>query len=59
MMCPYICNIEQVNQNRYEYSDEGHNTFHEHKLVELKHPTGCKGAECAAWQNGKCCYRGE
>ena len=35
MICPYICHVIQTNQNRYEYDEEGRNTFHEHILAEL------------------------
>ena len=27
MICPYICHVIQTNQNRYEYDEEGRNTF--------------------------------
>ncbi|OQB15620.1 MAG: hypothetical protein BWY15_00333 [Firmicutes bacterium ADurb.Bin193] len=52
--CPYNIHIEQVNQNRYEYDESGHNTFHEHKLLEMQAPSPCKGSECAAWHRGRC-----
>lgn len=41
MICPYICHVVQTNQNRYEYDDDGRNTFHEHVLVETKKPMDC------------------
>lgn len=54
MKCPYICNIEQVNQNKYEFDEEGRNNFHEHKLVEIKIFAQCLKEECGAWRNDKC-----
>lgn len=59
MICPYICNIIQVNQNAYEYDENGNTTAHEHVLMERKMPMKCKEHECAAWTDGKCTYRGE
>lgn len=59
MMCPYnIMTIEQVNQDRYDYSDEGYNTFHEHKMIENRVFTECLKENCGAWDGARCCYRG-
>lgn len=59
MICPYICDIVQVNQDAYEYDENGNTTAHEHVLVERQTPMKCKAHECAAWAGGKCGYRGE
>lgn len=60
MKCPYNAKlVEQVNQNHYEYDENGYNTFHQHKLVEAKMLMDCLEQECAAWQNGRCRYRGD
>ena len=59
MICPYICDIVQVNQDTYEYDEDGNTTSHEHTLVERQTPMKCKAHECAAWAGGKCAYRGE
>jgi hypothetical protein len=56
MKCPYACNAHQVNQNRYEYDEDGRNTFHEHKLVEKKQFLDCLQEECAVWIDGRCNY---
>lgn len=56
MICPYICDIQQVNENVYEYSDSGNCTYHEHKLIEKKFPMECKKEKCALWADGKCKY---
>ena len=50
MICPYICHVIQTNQNRYEYDEEGRNTFHEHILAEQKVPerTAALGAMAGA-----------
>ena len=34
MICPYICEIVQVNQDAYEYDENGNTTAHEHVLME-------------------------
>ena len=59
MICPYICDITQVNHDTYEYDENGNTTAHEHVLVERQTPMKCKAHECAAWAGGKCAYRGE
>ena len=56
MKCPYTVNIEQANQNTYEYDTDGHNIFHEHKLVEVKHFVKCLESDCGVWADGKCNY---
>lgn len=58
MICPYICNVVQTNQNKYEFDENGLNTFHEHALTEKKQPIPCAGEECGAWQDGRCRYGG-
>ena len=58
MICPYICPVTQVNQNRYEYDEEGRNTFHKHILAEQKVPFTCAKEDCGAWRDGRCAYGG-
>lgn len=58
MIYPYICHVTQVNQNRYEYDEEGRNTFHEHVLQERKVPFTCAKENCGAWRDGRCAYGG-
>lgn len=43
MICPYICHVIQTNQNRYEYDEEGRNTFHEHILRGSEDGQGHRG----------------
>lgn len=59
MTCPYICDIVQTNQNKYEFDEDGRNTFHEHVLTEKKRPIECAGENCGAWRDGGCHYGGE
>jgi len=56
MKCPYEVNIEQVSQNVYEYDVDGHNVFHEHKLLEHRKFIDCLKEECAVYKDGKCCF---
>lgn len=56
MKCPYEVNIEQANQNRYEYDCDGHNVFHEHKLLEHRKFLECLKEECAVFVAGHCRY---
>lgn len=60
MKCPYIIKIvAQQNQNHDEYDENGYNIFHRHELVESKMMMDCLKAECAAWKNDQCFYKGE
>ena len=58
MICPYIGHVIQTNQNRYEYDEEGRNTFHEHILAEQKVSLTCAREDCGAWRDGRCTYGG-
>lgn len=40
--CPYMLEIEQVNQNSYEYDEDGKQTVHAHKLIEVQRPAPCR-----------------
>lgn len=60
MICPYsFINVEQVNQNRYEYDIDGHTTFHEHKMIETRKFAECVQELCGAWHDGKCVFKGD
>lgn len=60
MKCPYHTEkVVQVNQNTYEYDEDGYNTFHHHKLIEKKHLMECLKENCAAWEKGHCNYKGD
>ena len=52
--CPYIFEIEQANQNSYEYDEDGKQTVHTHKLIEAQRPAPCRGKECGAYSFGRC-----
>lgn len=57
MICPYcLGRVEQINQNRYEYDDEGRTDFYEHKMIETRHIMECQKENCAAWHDGRCHY---
>lgn len=58
-MCPYVCDVVQVNQDNYTYDAEGRATFHEHILNETKSFVPCQGERCGAWRGGKCAYCGD
>lgn len=51
--CPYNVRVEQINQDVYEYDENGQVTFHSHKLIENQIPTECS-RQCAAYIRGKC-----
>lgn len=59
MKCPYnLKRILQVNQNIYEYDENGFNTVHSHKLIENKFLMECLKEDCAVWQDSHCNYKG-
>lgn len=55
-LCPYVCNITQVNQNSYTYDENGNNTFLQHILNETKTFVPCQGERCGVWRDGRCGY---
>lgn len=59
MKCPYNSDqTVQINVNRYTFDENGNCTKHRHKLGEQRDLMGCLREECAAWQYGRCQYRG-
>ena len=54
MKCPYNRIVEQVNQTRYEYDENGFQNFCEHKLVENYKFENCLGKDCATFWRGRC-----
>lgn len=59
MKCPYAVARSTTSQTVYEYGEDGEMTMqqtvdhNEAKFVD------CLEGNCAAWQNGRCQYRGE
>nr|DAZ02364.1 MAG TPA: hypothetical protein [Caudoviricetes sp.] len=59
MKCPYAVTRSTTSQTVYEYGEDGEMTMqqtvdhNEAKFVD------CLEGNCAAWQNGRCQYRGE
>lgn len=59
MKCPYnILDVMQTNTDRYTYNELGNCTMHTHQLIEQRDLMDCLREECAAWQDGRCQYRG-
>lgn len=59
MKCPYNCGeTVQINVNRYKMDESGNCIAHRHRLVEQHALMDCLREECAAWQDGRCQYRG-
>ena len=55
--CPYVFNrIEQVNQNRHEYDDDGREIFNEHKMIESRVLLDCLKEDCGVYVDGRCGY---
>jgi hypothetical protein len=57
--CPYNFQIEQVNENTYEYNDDNLNISHTHKLLEKRNRLPCIEEECGAFYDGHCHYNAE
>ena len=59
MKCPYnILDVAQTNTDRYTYNELGNCTTHTHQPIEQRDLMDCLRDECAAWQDGRCQYRG-
>lgn len=58
MKCPYAVNVQQYTQSVNEYDEEG-NLVNESTMMLEFHPFAeCPEMECAAWQDGRCQYKG-
>lgn len=59
MKCPYtILDTVQTNTERYGFDENGNCISRRHTLVEQRDLMDCLKEECAAWQDGRCQYRG-
>lgn len=59
MKCPHnILDVAQTNTDRYTYNELGNCTTRTHQLIEQRDLMNCLREECAAWQDGRCQYRG-
>ena len=59
MICPYIVHRSVVTQNTSEFDSEDRETGWQQVQRNTATPMECQKENCAAWQDGKCCYRGE
>ncbi len=58
MKCPYAVTRKLIQQTVYTYSDDGQQTAQQVFETNSAEYIPCLEQECAAWQNGHCCYRG-
>lgn len=58
MICPYIVHCKVIRQTSSDFDDDGREIawqqVEENQAVAMQ----CEKGNCAAWQDGKCCYRG-
>ena len=59
MICPYIVHRVTVVQNTSKIDEQDRETEWAQWQANYAKAMDCKKGECAAWQGGKCCYRGE
>ena len=58
MICPYIVHRKTVTQTKTEYDDDGRDIFWEQVQNNAAEAMACVEEGCAAWQGGRCQYRG-
>ena len=58
MKCPYNVNYQIVTQSKMEYNDEGQMTINTDIQNQTVQMIECIKEECAAFEDGKCRYRG-
>lgn len=58
MKCPYNVNYQIVTQSKMEYNDEGQMTINTNIQNQTVQMIECIKEECAAFEDGKCRYRG-
>ena len=58
MKCPYA--VTRITKTHYtnHFSEEGYNDFSDTFEINSAQFVNCEEEDCAASQNGKCCYRG-
>lgn len=56
MICPYVVTRKTVTQTKFEYDDEGKETFSEQVDYNKAIPITCEKENCGAWRDGRCRY---
>ncbi|MEG1862966.1 MAG: hypothetical protein RR198_05100 [Oscillospiraceae bacterium] len=57
MKCPYNITIATIQSRSYSFDENGNLTSEKLMENQRQQPTKCLESECAAFQNGKCCYK--
>lgn len=57
MVCPYAVNRKVVTQSRIQYNDDGQQTSWVEAQTNTAEFVECQKENCAAFQDGKCCYK--
>lgn len=59
MKCPYAVTRKLMQKTVYTYDDDGQQVIEQQTFeTNLAEYVKCLEHECAAWQNGRCGYRG-
>lgn len=58
MICPYIVHRRVVSQLSRSLDEDMNDTGHEYVENNLACCMECQKENCAAWQDGKCNYKG-
>jgi hypothetical protein len=59
MKCPYLIANNQIVTYTYNYDENNNNTSSNQSLIETRTMNACLENDCAAFQDGKCNYRGD
>lgn len=57
MTCPYAVNRTVSIQTKFEYDDDGRQTFQQSIEAHNAKFLLCVREECGAWRDGRCQYR--
>lgn len=58
MKCPYAVNRRMVSQTKFEYNEDGTQTFQQTVENNTASFLDCLMEECGAWKDGRCQYHG-
>lgn len=58
MKCPYAVTRKLMQKIVYTYDDDGQQIEQQTFETNLAEYVQCLEQECAAYQDGRCCYRG-
>ena len=59
MKCPYVVDCVATTKTKIEYNDENQEQGSTVIIYNKAYFAECQKKNCGAYQNGKCCYKGD